>query len=128
MASATSDSRTVYHDEPVPADEVVLFVQDPEPRQPAVRVAREVYAERPEVLITPCSRPGDRPRMFGLYRPGRDEELVLGLETAEVAVTLARQTDHAGWEVRVHPSAEVARQYLSVPSAPLVLRYIPQAL
>lgn len=127
MASATSDSRTVYHDETVQADQVVLLVQDPEPSQPAVRVARERYAERPDVLIAPCTRPGDRPRMFGLYRPGRGEELVLGLETEGVAVTLARQTDCTGWEVRVHPSASIAREDLSVPSAPLVLRYFPHA-
>lgn len=128
MASAASDSRTVYHDEPLPADQVVLIVQDPEPSWPAVRIAEDDYADRAEVLLTPCARPGIRPRMFGLYRPGRDEELVLGLETPEIAVTMARQTDPAGWEVRVHPSAAAAAAYLSVPEAPLVLRYIPQAI
>jgi hypothetical protein len=128
MASATSDSRTVYHDEPIPADQVVLLVQDPEPSWPAVRVAQDEYDERPDVFVKPCGRPGYRPQMFGLYRPGFDDELVFGLETAEVALTLARRNDQPGWEVRVHPSAEAARAYLSVPLAPLVLRYIPQAL
>lgn len=132
MASVRSDSRTINHEDAVPADQLVLLVTDPEPSWPTVRVGREDLGERPDALI-PASRPGGgrTPRMFGLFDPSEDdpetcfeEALILGLETGSLAVTLARNAGHAGWQVRVHPSAQVARAYFSG-EEPLTLYYLP---